>query len=65
MDPVSGRLVMPGLSGEAVIVDPASGEVRVLPDVDSVRSVAFARDGQLLVIVSNDGTVALWDLERD
>lgn len=64
LDPSSGRLAMPGLLGEALIVDPSTGEVQVLTNVDAVRTVTFARNGELLVILSEDGSVSLWDLER-
>jgi WD40 repeat protein len=37
----------------------------LVSDFDSTDSVTFARHGELLVIAGNDGTVSLWDVERD
>lgn len=56
---------MPGLRGEALVVDPSQGVTEVLPGVPDVNSVGFARGGTMLVISQNDGTVSIWDLERD
>jgi WD40 repeat protein len=66
-DETSGRLAFGGFWGElptgAVIVDPASSQVQVLPDVGRVANLRFVRDGELLVVISLDGTVRLWDVE--
>jgi WD40 repeat protein len=50
--------------GGAVIVDPATREVDVLPDVEEIANLRFVRHGELLVVVSLDGTVRLWDVEK-
>ena len=64
VDPRSGRLAMPGLRGEALVVDPVQETTEILPGVQDVNSVGFARGGTMLVISQDDGTVSLWDLER-
>ena len=51
-------------SGGAVVVDPASGGVEELPDLGRVANLGFVRNGELLVVVTFDGTVRLWDVER-
>ena len=64
VDPGSGRLAMPGLRGEALVVDPVQETTEILPGIQDVNSVGFARGGTMLVISQDDGTVSLWDLER-
>ena len=36
-----------------------------LPERNAVANLGFAHDGQLLVITGFDGTVTVWDLERN
>jgi WD40 repeat protein len=69
-DEASGRLAFgspfpigPDATG-AVVIDPASGDFHVVPDVGSVARLSFARNGELLAVMSTDGTVRLWDVER-
>jgi WD40 repeat protein len=62
-DDATGKLAFGGSSG-ALIVDPATGEVDPIPNSANVTSVGFARDGELLVIVGDDGSVRLWDVEQ-
>ena len=62
-DETTGRLAFGGLD-ETVIVEPQTGSVEVLSDLPGVDALAFARDGELLVVIGNDGDVRLWDVER-
>lgn len=64
LDPSSGRIATPGVRGEALLIDPNLATVDVLPGVEDVSAMSFARDGQLLVISQERGMVSLWDLER-
>ncbi len=65
VEPVSGRVALASWFVGAAIVDPTTGEVRELADFESVAGVGFARDGQYLALTNVDGTVRLWDVERD
>lgn len=64
-DPVTGRVaVTSGVRG-AAIVDPTTGDVQNLAGTGYIVNLGFARDGQYLVLTSQDGTVRLWDVERN
>jgi WD40 repeat protein len=66
VDPASGRVALfVGRSSELAIVDPRTGAVNHLPDVGPMSSFGFGRDGELLALISRDGTVRLWDVERE
>ena len=65
LDPNTGTLALAGGPGGVLLVDPATGEIDSLPMSDAVANLGFARDGGLLVITSFDGTVRLWDVERN
>ena len=66
MDPTTGVLAVDGGAvGAVVVIDPANGDVDQLPGNDSVANLGFAQDGRLLVITGFDGTVRIWDLDRD
>jgi DNA-binding SARP family transcriptional activator/tRNA A-37 threonylcarbamoyl transferase component Bud32/WD40 repeat protein len=65
MDPTTGEVALGPNPGEVVVADPVTGEVQRLPGNDAVANLGFARDGQLLVISGFDGTVRVWDLERN
>ena len=66
MDPTTGVLAVDGGAvGAVVFIDPANGDVDQLPGNDSVANLGFAQDGRLLVITGFDGTVRIWDLDRD
>ena len=62
IDPITGRLAIGG-SG-VTIVDPDTGAVEALPQVDAVADLGFAANGTMLAITGRDGTVRLWDVER-
>lgn len=65
LDSVSGRLALAdGSSGGIVLVHPSTGEVEELRTNDAVGNLGWARDGEMLVITSFDGTVRLWDVVR-
>jgi len=67
-DEASGKLAFGAFLngfGGVVVVDPATREVNVLPDVEEVANLRFVRNGELLVVVSLDGTVRLWGVERE
>ena len=63
-DPATGALALGGPNG-AVVLDPADGSVQPVDDVGAVASLGFAREGTVLVVVESDGTVRLWDAERE
>ena len=65
MDPTTGVLAGASQIGGVVVINPATGEVEQLPKRARVANLGFARDGQLLVITGFDGTVRVWDLERN
>lgn len=64
-DAPSGFLVAGAMDGRVFVVEAASGRlVRTLADHD--QSVfRILRHGNRLCVVSRDGTVSLWDAERD
>ncbi len=69
MDDISGRLAIGGFPADldrpsVVIVDPATGEVKLLTN-DETASLGFALEGAILAITAVDGTVRLWDVERN
>jgi WD40 repeat protein len=47
------------------IIDPATDEVTSVPDQATVSNLGFAQDGELLAIIDSDGTIRLWDVERN
>ena len=51
--------------GGVVKIDTITGETERLEGGESVTNLGFARDGSMLVITGADGTVRLWDLERN
>ena len=63
-DERTGRLAFGGIAG-VVIVDPATGDVDRIPGAGPTNSIGFIPDGSLLVVVGEDGTVRLWDVERN
>ena len=65
VDPVSGRVVVASTRGEVVIIDPATGDTETLPTLEPVSNIGFGRDGELLAVTGLDGTIRLWDVERN
>ncbi|MGI9621411.1 MAG: BTAD domain-containing putative transcriptional regulator [Acidimicrobiales bacterium] len=65
VDSTTGRLALGLDSGGIVIVDGTNGNVVVLPVAARVASLGFASGGAFLTAVLVDGTVTLWDLERE
>ena len=69
-DESSGKLAFAGagsigpIATGTAIVDPATGDMQIVPDASLVANLTFARNGELLVIVSLDGSVRLWDVEQ-
>ncbi|MDH3683166.1 MAG: WD40 repeat domain-containing protein, partial [Acidimicrobiia bacterium] len=59
-----GRLAFGSAAG-AFIVHPERREVTIVPTFGPVSSLAFARDGAVLAIGTADGSVRLWDVERE
>lgn len=55
-------LVAAGGIGGVVIVDAATGESLSVPGIGDVTALAFAGDGELLVMMERDGGVQLWDV---
>ena len=64
LDPETARLAV-GTFGGVVLIDTITGETEQLEGGESVTNLGFARDGSMLVVTGADGTVRLWDLERD
>ena len=65
MDPASGKVALVAAGRELAIVDPNTGAVDHLDDVGTVNNLGFGRDGELLALTNRDGTVRLWDVERE
>jgi DNA-binding SARP family transcriptional activator/WD40 repeat protein/predicted Ser/Thr protein kinase len=64
LDPETDRLAV-GTRGGVVLIDTITGETDQLQGGEAVTNLGFARNGSMLVITGADGTVRLWDLERD
>ncbi len=64
VDPASGKVALVS-KPELVIVDPGTGAARPPAEIGSISNVGFGRDGELLVFTRHDGTVRLWDVERE
>jgi hypothetical protein len=64
VNPVTGILATTGPRGEVLLVDPEIGDVQTLPGVNAVSAFGFVRNGELLTVIENDGSVVLWDLDR-
>lgn len=65
VDPNAGLLAVESFEEGVVIVDLHTGEVLPRPGIDDIQSLGFAQTGSLLVITNADGTVRLWDVERN
>jgi WD40 repeat protein len=68
-DPATGAVAFGGwfdggVETGAIIVDPETLAVQEIPDVGLVANLTFLRDGALLAVMSQDGTLRLWDVER-
>ena len=63
VDPTTGNLAIATAAG-LLLVDVETEETELLTDFRNVARSAFVRDGELLVIAEQDGTVRLWNLER-
>ena len=64
VDPASGRVAIASSNVGVAIVDPTTGDVQEPTTTDVIVNLGFARDGQYLALTSQDGTVRLWDVER-
>jgi hypothetical protein len=64
LDPQTERLAV-GTLGGVVLIDTITGETEQLQGGEEVTNLGFARNGSMLVITAADGTVRLWDLERN
>jgi DNA-binding SARP family transcriptional activator len=65
VDRASGRVALASPEDGSAIVDPATGEVRQLGGFADVVNLGFAQHGRFLALTNADGTVRLWDVERD
>jgi WD40 repeat protein len=65
IEPSSGTIAAANTQGIVSIIDPATGDIKTLPAVEPISNLGFGRDGELLAITGLDGTVRLWDLERN
>ena len=63
--PAGGAIVFGGPSGEIEIVSTTDWTVRKLssPHGQSVRSIAFSRDGARFATVSSEGVIGVWDAQ--
>jgi WD40 repeat protein len=64
VDPASGRVAIASSIVGVAIVDPRTDDVQEPTTTDVIVNLGFARDGQYLALTSRDGTVRLWDVER-
>lgn len=64
LDPETERLAV-GTFGGVALIDTITGETQQLQGGEKVTNLGFARNGSMLVITGADGTVRLWDLERN
>ena len=62
-DPTTGLVALGGGDG-AGLVEPAAGTFEIIDEVQEVTALAFARGGEMVVIVERDGSVRLWDTVR-
>lgn len=65
VDPSSGRIVAATTTGVVSIIDLATGDTETLPTLEPISNIGFGRSGELLAVTGRDGTVRLWDLERN
>ena len=74
LDPATGKIAIAGFvggpafqgrTGGVLIIDPITGDIEELPVRDEVVNLGFGREGELLAITASDGTVRLWDIERN
>ncbi len=65
LDPSSGMLFAATLDGVVSVIDPTTRQTETLPTLEPINNIGIARDGELLVLTGVDGTVRLWDLERN
>ncbi len=65
VDPSSGTVAAATRRGIVSIIDPATGDTETLPTLEPISNLGFGRDGELLALTGLDGTVRLWDLERN
>ncbi len=65
VDPSSGRIVAATTLGVVSIIDQATGDTETLPTLEPISNIGFGRHGELLAVTGRDGTVRLWDLERN
>lgn len=65
LDPSSGLLAAATVRGLVWFIDPATGRTETLPTQEPISNIGFGRDGKLLVLTGLDGTVRLWDVERN
>lgn len=47
------------------VLDLSSGEVTTIPDSSAVESTTFAQEGRILVMGFSDGSIRLWDRDRN
>ena len=64
-DEPSGLLAMASDSHGIRVLDLATSEVESVPGNDLVAGLAFARSGELLIITRVDGSVRIWDMNRE
>lgn len=64
VDDATGHVALPSKTGTVLLVDTADEEIVEIPTTGTIQNLGFARNGQILTIVAQDGSVRLWDLER-
>ena len=64
VDPTSGLIAVANERGAISIIDPETGDTEALPALETIANLGFGRQGELLAITGQDGTVRFWDVER-
>lgn len=64
VDPASGRVALASSDAGVAVIDPVTQEIQRPSLTEAVVSLGFARNGQYLALTSQDGTVRLWDVDR-
>ena len=64
-DRASGDLALASTLSGITVVDPETGESTLLAEADFANNLGFGRNGEYLAVTGADGTVRLWDLERN
>lgn len=64
VDPGTGMIAI-DVFASVLMVETESGRITSIEGLGVISNLAFARDGTVLAITSADGSIRLWDLERN